>query len=86
MFSTSSQPLTHYLQTAIRVDLPHIPGTKPPLALLIYPEVIVQVLALIVTHGNVGPTNHDLSTGVGLVLAGVSTLETQWEDKSEAWW
>lgn len=84
MFSTSSQPLTHYLQTAIRVDLPHIPGTKPPLALLIYPEVIVQVLTLIVTHGNIGPTNHDLSTGVGLVLAGVAALGTKLEYKSEA--
>jgi len=74
---------THDLKTAVGVNLSDVSGAEPSLALVVGEEVLVFALLVfallvfallpVVTHGDVGPANQDLASGVGLVSAGVAT-------------
>lgn len=66
--------LTYYLQAAVLVNLPDVPRAEPPLSVLILQEILLLLgLAPVIPHGDVGPANQDLSSGMWLVSAAVPT-------------
>lgn len=66
---------THYLQAAVRVDLPHVAGAEPPLTVLIHEEVLAVAFGPVVAHGDVGPADQHLPSRVRLVFTRVATCE-----------
>lgn len=66
---------THYLETAVCVNLAHVSCAEPPLTLFIYKKVLVVALLPVVTHGNVGAADQDFPSWVWLVSAGVAAYD-----------
>lgn len=65
---------THYLQAAVRMDLSNVSSAEPPLTCFVHKIVLVHVLLLVITQGDVGTANQNFSPGVWLVFAGVATF------------
>lgn len=66
---------THYLQTAIRMNLSYISGAEPPLTLFVLEKVIIVAFVPEVTRGDVGSANEDLPSWVWCILCCVTTWE-----------
>lgn len=68
--------LTNYLEASVFVNLSHISCAEPPLAILIYKEILLVFgLALVVSQCNIGSTDQNLSSGMWLVGATVTTCK-----------
>lgn len=66
--------LTDDLEAAVRVKLADVAGAEPPLSSLVHEKVIADfVCGFVIAHGYVGAADEDLSSGVGLVCAVVTT-------------
>ncbi len=66
--------LTNYLEAPVFVKLSNVSRAEPPLAVLIYKEILlVFCLVLVVSHGYVGSTNQNLPSWVWPVSAAVTT-------------
>lgn len=66
---------THYLQTAIWVNLSHISSAEPSLSYVIHHVVITILFIVVVTHGYIGPTYQDLPSWVWLIVGRIATWE-----------
>lgn len=73
--------LTNDLEAAVFMNFSHISCAEPPLAILIYKEILVFGLALVVTLCNIGSTDQNLSSGMWLVTATVTT----WKQNFMKW-
>ena len=69
--------LTNDLEASIRMDLSYVSRTEPALAGFIHKEVLVLGLVLVVTHGNIGPANQNLTSWGGSVCDVVATWRTE---------
>lgn len=63
--------LTNYLETSIFVNLSNISCAEPPLAILVFEEILA--FCLVVSHCNVDSTHQNLSSRMWLVGAAVTT-------------
>lgn len=72
--------LTDDLEAAVVTDLSDVSGAEPPLAVPVHSEILpLHVFTLVVAHGDVGPTDQDLPSGMWPVRAVVATLEHKTE-------
>lgn len=56
------------------MKLANVAGAEPPLSPLIHEKVVADfVCGFVIAHGDVGAADEDLSSGVGLVCAVVTT-------------
>lgn len=61
---------TDNLEAAVRMKLPNVSSAEPSLAVRIHEEILtVLLLVLIVSHGDVGPADQNLSSWVWFVCA-----------------
>lgn len=68
---------THYLQTAIWVNLSHISSAEPSLSYVIHNVVMTILFIVVVTHGYIGPTDQDLPSRVWLIVGSIATWENR---------